>query len=82
MSPRSLPACAAIQSDRHLIATGRYGALSPTSHIRPEPASHLLIQLAAARARRYANGLYVILVASTRKADGFCFSGPVILCCG
>lgn len=35
MSPRSLPACAAIQSDRHLIATGRYGALSPTSHIRP-----------------------------------------------
>jgi len=38
MSPRSLPACAAIQSDHHLIATGRYGALRPTSHIRPTAA--------------------------------------------
>lgn len=33
---RSLPAFSAIEGDRHLIATGRYGALSPNSHIRPE----------------------------------------------
>jgi len=72
MSPRSLPACAAIQSDRHLIATGRYGALSPTSHIRPSAAAGHPIRIAVIQAWRYASGLYAISLASPRKAVGCC----------
>ena len=51
---RSLPAFAAIEGDRRPIGTGRYGALSPNSHIRPQAACPSGIQIAVIQPKRYA----------------------------